>query len=223
NVVRLYSVNFFNNPKREIKKIKDLLDKLTSSKSNLSSNFKRTYRAAKMDVATTDANGILSGNLDADLIKTIKAVVVAEEPISSQFLIKRVLAQYGITKYGTRLEGKIASLIPACALKSQQLLGTTHYYKNDKAIGFDKYRVEEGTSVRTNETDFSPYDVIALIKALLVDRVSMYRDELILAAAAQLKSSKPNDKFSAYVSACIDESVSEGMFIRSVSDRISLA
>lgn len=222
NVIRLYSVNFFNNPKREIKKIKDYLDRLTSKQNNVSGNYKRVYKLAKPTVTAADASALLGGGMDAELIRTIKAVVAAEEPISEQFLIKRVLAQYGISKYGARLENKITSLIPACSFKSATLLGETHYYKSDKAVAFERYRVEEGSSVRQTETDFSPYDIIALVKAILLENVSLYRDELISAVISQLKIAKATEKFTSYISGCIDEGTGSGMFIRSVSDRISL-
>ena len=222
NVIRLYSVNFFNNPKREIKKIKDYLDRLTSTSNNVAGNYKRVYKTAKPQVTQCDANALLSGDMDAELIRTIRAVVTAEEPISEQFLIKRVLAQYGVQKYGVRLEGKITSLIPAANLKSAALLGATHYYRTDKAVAFEKYRVEEGDYVRVSEADYSPYDVISLVKAVLLENVSMYRDELISAVIAQFKPTRAGEKFSSYISACIDEGTDSGMFIRSVSDRISL-
>lgn len=222
NVIRLYSVNFFNNPKREIKKIKDYLDRLTSVQNNVSGNYKRLYKVAKPTVTPADANALLSGDMDAELIKTIKAVVTAEEPISEQFLIKRVLAQYGILKFGVRLEGKIVSLIPACSFKCEEMLGMKHYYKTDKAVCFDRYRVEEGTPVRANENDYSPYDVIAAVKAVLLENVSLYRDELIAAVVAQFKPNRTTEKLTNYISSCIDEGTHSGMFIRSVSDRISL-
>lgn len=222
NVIRLYSVNFFNNPKREIKKIKDYLDRLTSKLSNVSGNYKRVYKLAKPTVTAADASALLGGGMDAELIRTIKAVVVAEEPISEQFLVKRVLAQYGISKYGARLENKVTSLIPACSFKSAALSGATHYYKSDKAVAFERYRVEEGSPVRQTETDFSPYDIIALVRAILLENVSLYRDELISAVISQLKIPKAAEKFTSYVSDCIDEGTGSGMFIRSVSDRISL-
>lgn len=198
------------------------MDRLTSASNNVAGNYKRVYKLAKPQVTKCDNNAILSGSIDAELIRTVKAVVAAEEPISEQFLVERVLAQYGISKYGVRLEGKIISLIPAAGLKSAQLLGATHYYRTDKAVAFERYRVEEGAYVRTVETDYSPYDVIALVKAVLLENVSLYRDELISAVIAQLKPLRGGEKFSSYVSACIDEGTESGMFIRSVSDRISL-
>jgi len=221
NVIRIYSVNFFNNPKREIKKVKDFLDKLTLSRGGVSGNFKRVYKQAKVLTTPADTATILSGDMDAELIKTIKAVVAAEEPISAQFLVKRTLAQYGIIKYGTRLEGKINSLVPACSFKSVRMLGTEHYFRNAKAGSFERYRVEEGAPVRTTEADYSPFDVITLVKAVLLENVSMYRDELVASVISHFKA-RATEKFSTYVSACIDEGVETGMFIRSVSDRISL-
>ncbi|MGN0824748.1 MAG: DUF3320 domain-containing protein [Candidatus Coproplasma sp.] len=221
NVIRLYSVNFFNNPKREIKKIKDYLDKLTSSSGGVSGGYKRPYRVAKPNVSQADASALVSGNMDAELIKTIKAVVTAEEPISAKLLVKRVLAMYGIQKFGARLESKINSLVPACSFKSKTLLGTTHYYKSDKACTFERYRVEDEVQIRTAESDYSPFDVLSLVKAILMENVSMFRDELILAVAAHFKTRR-TEKFASYISACIDEGCTMGMFIRSVSDRISL-
>ena len=145
-----------------------------------------------------------------------------EEPISEQFLIKRVLAQYGIAKYGVRLEGKIVSLIPACNFKVTRYMGAKYYYRTDKACAFDKYRVEGANPVRTSEADYTPFDVISCVKAILLENVSLYRDELVNAVCTQFKPPRITEKFISFINACIDKGVSSGMFIRSVSDRISL-
>ena len=78
NVIRLYSINFFNNPKREIKKIKEYLDKLTSSSKVTANAFKRPYRYAKLETKNVEPAYILSGDNDAELIKAVKAIVAAE-------------------------------------------------------------------------------------------------------------------------------------------------
>ncbi len=221
NVYKLYSVNFFNNPKREIKKIKDYLDKLTNARTDISASVKRAYKCAKCDVKG-DSAALLSGERDAEIISVIKAVVNAEEPISEQFLIKRVLAQYAISKYGTRLEAKVKSLIPACNFKMTNFMGADYYYRTDKAVSADKFRVEEGAPVRISDTDFSAFDIMACLKAALLENVSMYRDELIAAVCAQFKPARVTEKYTSFISACIDFGVGDGTFIRSVSDRISL-
>lgn len=223
NVYRLYAINFFNNPKREIKKIKDYLDRLTDGGKITSANFKKPYRAAKLDVKETDPSYILSGENDAEVMRVIKAVVAAEEPISVQFLMRRTLSAFGISKCGIKLESKLRSLIDKCGFACGEMLGTVYYFKTDKYSSFDRYRVEEGTSLRSTDTDYTPYDVISLIKGILLSKVSVYADELIPAVLKELKVPRSSDKLTSFVLGCIDEGVKRGLFIRSISDKISLA
>jgi hypothetical protein len=223
NVIRLYSINFFNNPKREIKKIKEYLDKLTSSEKVTANNFKRPYKFAKIEENAVDSSYILSGENDVELTKVIKAIVATEEPISRTFLIKRTLSCFGITKWGSKLEGKINTITDACGFKCKNMLGNDYIFKTDKYSDYDRYRVEEGTSIRVSDTDFTPYDVISLVKAVLLDKVSMYVDEMVTTCIKQLKVARSSDKLNSFIYACIDEGVRQGIFIRSISDKISLA
>ena len=222
NVVRLYALNFFNNPKREIKKIKDYLDKLTASAKPSVTSFKKPYKVCKTEVKECTPEYILSGENDAEIVRVIKAVVATEEPISHQFLIKRTLAQYGITKYGIKLENKLTKLIALCGFARAKILGNRYYFRADKYSTFDRYRVEEGTPVRSTDTDFTPYDIISLIKGILLSRVSIYIDELIPTVLKELKV-RSSEKFTTFISACIDEGVNRGIFVRSIADKITLS
>ena len=67
-------------------KIKEFLDKLTDGGKPASINFKKPYKAAKLEIKETDPNYVLSGENDAEVMRVIKAVVAAEEPKSTQFL-----------------------------------------------------------------------------------------------------------------------------------------
>ncbi len=224
NVLRLYSINFFNNPKREIKKIKEYLDRLTSGDKvkSLSSSYKRAYKYAKVESKVVDSSYILSGDNDIEIMKTIKAVLLAEEPISANFLVKRTLSFYGIQKYGSKLDNKIKSLITACAFKSKQMMGVTYYYKTDKLFDYDRYRVEGDAIIRTTDSDYTPFDIISLIKSILLNKVSVYQDELIVSVIKELKIPRAGDKITSFITGCIDLGIYEGIFVRSISDRISL-
>ena len=222
NVYRLYSINFFNNPKREIKKIKEFLDKLTEGGKLNAVNFKKPYRAAKLEINVQEPAYILSGENDAEVMRVIKAVVAAEEPVSMQFLMKGTLSAFGITKCGIKLESKLRALIDKCGFESAEMLGNVYCFKSDKFSQFDKYRVEEGAQLRSADTDYTPYDVISLIRCILLNRVSMYGDELVPAVLKELKVPRSGDKIISFVQGCIDEGVKRGLFIRSISDKISL-
>ncbi len=223
NVIRIYAINFFNNPKREIKKIKEYLDRLTAKKGKATTAaFRKVYRTAKVEGHTVEAPYILSGENDAELMKTLKAIVTAEEPISQQFLIKRTLSVYGIQKYGVKLESKLRALTEKCAFEQKEMLGNVYYFRADKYSNYERYRVEESGQLRTADTDFTPFDVISLIKSILLNKVSLYCDELVAAVIKELKVPRVSDKITAFINACVDEGVYTGLLIRSISDKISL-
>ncbi len=223
NVIRLYTINFFNNPKREIKKIKDFLDKLTSDGKPTSNAFKKQYRYAKFEECTLDPARITGGEADAEVTRALKAVVAAEEPISTQFLIKRTLSLFKITKYGAKIESRLRQLIDGCGFESREIAGNVYYMKSDKFSSFDRYRVEEGALVRSQEGDYTPYDVISLVRGILLNKVSVYSDELVPAVLKELKVPRATERMQNMVQTCIDEGVRRGLFIRSISDKISLA
>ena len=226
NVARLYTVNYYNNPKREIKKIKDLLDKLTGADKRGGAELnraKKPYKAAKLEARFENATFVTSGENDKEITTRLKAIVAAEEPISYDFLIRRCLSSLGITKYGSKVDARMQALVGLCDFKFERMMNTVFYYKTEKAVEFERYRVETGEPLRRFECDYSPYEMVAIIRGALEDKVALYMDELQTIAASVLHIAKPSDKFMAYVNDCVTLGEERGLFVRSVSDRISLA
>ena len=226
NVIRIFAVNYYNNPKREIKKIKDLLDRLTGADKRGGAELnrgKKNYKFAHLEQLYENATYITSGDNDKEILARLKTIVAAEEPISYPFLVKRCLASLGITKYGGKVESRMQALVALCGFKYERILGTEYYRKTDKCVGFDKYRVETSDPIRKNETDFTPYEIIAIVKGALEDKVALYMDEIQAIVASLFKVAKPTEKFVAHVNDCVTLGEERGLFIRSVSDRISLA
>lgn len=83
--------------------------------------------------------------------------------------------------------------------------------------------METGETLRRNETDFTPYEIIALIRGALEDKVALYMDEIMVIVCNLLRVTRPTDKFAVYVNNCVTLGEEKGLFVRSVSDRISLA
>ena len=226
NVVRLFTINFINNPKREIKKIKEVLDRLTgvekSGRDNLS-KYRKNYRYAKLDQLHNLSQYVTGGENDGEIASRLKAIAAAEEPFSEKFLMKRCLSSLGIQKYGQKVEERLHALIGLCGLKSEELCGKTYLRKTDKCLDCDFYRVEAGDPVRRSEEDFTPYEIIALTKGLLENKVSLYADELVRLICDELKVVRPGDRLVEFINECIALGVQRSVFLRSVSDRISLA
>ena len=226
NVMRIFAVNYYNNPKREIKKIKDLLDKLTGAEKrgvSMLAKGKKPYKKAQLDQREETAAFVTSGENDAEIISRLKAVVAAEEPISFEFLIKRTLGSLGITKYGTKVEARMEALVALCEFRSEKILGRTYYHKSDKCLGYEKYRVETQDFVRKQETDFTPYEVVAIIRGALEDKVAIYMDEIVRIVANVYSIPRPGERMIAFINDCVLHGEEIGLFVRSISDRISLA
>jgi hypothetical protein len=226
NVIRIYAVNYYNNPKREIKKIKDLLDRLTGADKKGGAELnrgKKNYKLATLEPLYENATYVTSGENDKEIISRLKTIVSVEEPISYPFLIRRCLLSLGITKYGGKVESRMQALIALCGFKYERILGVEYYRKTDKCVGFDKYRVETAEPIRKYETDYTPYEIIAIVKGALEDKVALYMDEIQTIVASIFRIAKPTDKFVAFVNYCVTLGEGKGLFIRSVSDRISLA
>ena len=149
--------------------------------------------------------------------------MAAEEPISYEFLIRRCLMTLGITKYAAKVESRMQALIALCGFRYERHLGTEFYRKSDKAVGFDRYRVALGDPMRKNETDYTPYEIIAIVLGALEDKVALYMEEIQTLVGAVLRVQKVTEKFLAYVNDCVTLGEEKGLFVRSVSDRISLA
>ena len=226
NVIRIFAVNYYNNPKREIKKIKDLLDRLTGADKKGGAELakgKKNYKFAALEPLYENATYVTSGDNDKEIVARLKSIVAMEEPISYPFLVRRCLASLGITKYGGKVEGRMQALIALCGFKFERILGVEYYRKTDKCVGFDKYRVETAEPIRKHETDYTPYEILSIVKGALEDKVALYMEEIQTIVASIFRITKPTEKFVAFVNDCVTLGEEKGLFIRSVSDRISLA
>lgn len=226
NVARVFAVNYYNNPKREIKKIKDILDRLTGAdrRGGFGLNrAKKAYKYAELPARQETAAFVTSGENDGEICAALKAIVAAEEPISETFLIKRCLAAFGIAKYGSKVTARMEALIALCAFKCERIFAENFYRKTDKCVGFDKYRVEGDASLRKAETDFTPYEIVAIVRGAIEDKVALYVEEIVNVVASVLKIAKPSERFALYVNDCIALGEERGLFVRSVSDRITRA
>ena len=185
--------------------------------------YKKSYKKAVLEVKEESIGYITSGENDKEIVARLRAIVAAEEPISYDFLLKRCLTSLGIFKFGAKVEARMEALVSLCGFKSEKICGMRYYRKSDKPIPFDRYRVETGEVLRKDAYDFAPQDIVTLIKGSLEDKVALYMDEIQTIVTSVLHIPKTNEKFSKYVNDCVTYGEEQGLFIRSISDRISLA
>lgn len=225
NVVRVNCVNYYNNPKREIKRIKDVLDRLTGADGKAGSwisKYGKPYKSVKPTASEVSAF-VTCGDNDAAIMARIREIVATEEPISRAFLKKRVLASFGIQKSGSKVESRLDALIDGCAIGRDRVMGTDYFYKNPKSLMIGKFRTETSPALRRNEDDFTVYEIVSLVKGALEERVALYMDELTALLVGVFPDLKAGERFQSFLRDCIAYGEEKGLFVRSVSDRISLA
>ena len=225
NVLRINSVNYYNNPKREIKRVKEMLDKLTCAEKKAGSwfsKYQKPYRAVKTEGAETAAF-VTGGENDAVITARLKEIVSTEEPISRAFLKKRCLATFGINKSGSKVDARLDALIDSCAFLRDRIYGIDYFYKNPRAVLVGKFRTEQNAAIRRSYEDFAVYDIVSFIKSALEERVALYMDELTVLVTGVFRELKPTEQLAAFLRDCVQYGEEKGLFVRSVSDRISLA
>lgn len=225
NVMRIFAVNYFANPKREIKKIKDVLDKITGAgkKNAFVSRYKKAYKAAVLEQRNENSAYVSSGENDTEIITRLKAIVAAEEPISEKFLIKRCFSSLGISRPALKAEARMKSLVLQCDFSVKEICSERYCYADENVCAFNRYRIDEDGAVKLAEADLSAFDIITFIQAVLEERVSVRISEIVSLASAIFATGKPTERFSSFISDLINYGENQGLFVRSVSDRVSLA
>lgn len=224
NVIRVSSVSYYNNPKREIKRIKEALDKLTGAerKGKGYMRYAKKYRAVAQTGGEVAAF-VTSGEHDEAIVSRLKEIVLTEEPISRPFLKTRCLSTFGIVKSGARIDARLDALIDACAFKKERACGIDYYYKNDRTMEKLRFRVENEPCVRRGEEDFTIPETLFLIRCALEEKVSLYFDEMTALVCAVYHVKRPTEQFVQFLRKCVIYGEERGILVVSVSDRITLA
>ncbi len=226
NILRLNTVNYYNNPKRELKRIKDVLDRLTGGEKRGDAwltKYKRPYKPVKTTASETSVF-VTGGEHDAAIVARLKEIVASEEPISRAFLRKRCLQSFGIERSGSKVEARLDSLIDSCGFNRDRAMGVDYFYRTPRAIQLGRFRVEgDAPAVRKNEEDFTVYEVVSLVKGALEDRVALYMDEVAAVVSGVFREIRPTERSLVFLRDCISYGEEKGVFVRSVSDRITLA
>ncbi len=222
NVMRVNSVNYFNNPKREIKRIKDTLDKLTGTQKKGDgwlNKYIKAYRCVKQSSAE-NAAFVTCGENDGEIMARIREIVATEEPISHVYLKKRLLQTFGIVKSGSKVDVRLDELILACALPRDRTAGVDYYYKSPRALALGKFRV--GGECKRGEEDITVYELLSFVKGALEEKVALYMDELFALAAATFRV-RSSERLVSALRDAVSYGEEKGLFVRSVSDRVSFA
>jgi hypothetical protein len=114
------------------------------------------------------------------ILSQIKQIVEMEAPISQTLLSKRILAAWGITRLGVRLNDFLNRLYRRLELKQSKQNGTVFYWRQDQEPDlYNQYRIPKNDSQKRNAEDLPKEEIAAGIHEILTHQISLPPDDLV--------------------------------------------
>lgn len=223
NVMRIWTLNYYNNPAREIKRITSYLDKITGKTANESrvNEYMKPYTEAEIIYEKVLSYYILDKENEKAIKERLKKIIEAEQPINKDYLIKRCLSSYGIVRMGSNIKNKMYELCENIA-ESEQINGVTFYYTNDEVTKCNFFRVEESGKTKRLPDEISPYEYLAAAKSILTGRISLYIPDLVKEIISVMKLGRMNLEFDKWIKNAIEYGSDKGIITVSVNDMVTL-
>ena len=226
NVCRMWTLNFWNNPKREVKKLKDLLDKLTGRAAarrsgKATAKYGQAYKTARIRQELVSSDYLFEPENEKEISDRLKAIVEAEEPISKKLLIKRCLASCGILRSGARIQARMEEIAGKLLCKKETLDKTEFFRVTDEVKKREFFRFEDA-KIRRAAGDLHPDEVLAAVRSVLEEKISLHISDLVT-ETAKVMGCKQTAELTARIRYAIRKGVSDAFLVRSLNDTVSLA
>jgi hypothetical protein len=164
NIIKVWAIDWWENPQREIKRIEEEFNRLSGSSKemhmtnnavpltfkpeehnleisedkkhgdNISEKRKIAYIAAELEPVGTFSEEFHTLSGEKVLKKQLKKIVETEAPISKNLLTKRVISPWGISRSGARIDARIIDLCTKLNFYTTISNGTVFYWKDVTSV-----------------------------------------------------------------------------------------
>lgn len=250
NIIRMWSMDWWENKEVELDKILDMLDKLkndqsiqpekkedpkdelapveyeepgTSSEAT-SPISAEPYTITALPVSSLSSDEFMDRKNATELKNRITKVITNEAPITEGLLTKRVLQSYGITRVGTRVQAYLDEVYTKLSLK------TTKQSDGQKIYWNAKQNPDDYTTFRAGKTDADKRDSkdIPIIEAanavykIVSEQVALSSEDLAKEASRQLGFSRMGTNLTTLMEAAVEMNKSAGHLEVSPNGNIKL-
>ena len=146
---------------------------------------KLEYKVCNLEIVnSTSSDDFLQYRNFQKIREQIQAVVETEAPIMRNLLARRVLAAWGISKLGTRINAQFEQFLGDVYLKKTVTDGNTVFWsENLKPDEFTSYRVSTAGGQKRDAEDIPTEEIANAIKEILSHQISLPNDELVREAS----------------------------------------
>ena len=216
NILRVWSMDWWDNSKKECGKILQTLKELQTKpkiqkaepkpapqiqepkrlKTNLAAatppkavkvTAPPVYKAARLSGKTMSAEDFIEPRNERHIRTKIEAVIKAEAPVSLAVLTKRVVQSYGITRVGSRIQGHVSSILRRMGLSSTAQDDTLIYWADHQIPNtYAGFRVTGEGENRREIRDVPVQEIANALCTVLYEQISMEQEDLLRETANKL-------------------------------------
>lgn len=220
NTYQLWTVNFFNNTRREIAKIKDAITTLTEKKvlskktvREITARYRAPYKSyyAK-PMAKAGAEYVLDFVNEEKIETRIRDIIETESPIESSVLMDKLLVMYNVPKTAKRAVATLAQYADEFASLKQEVFGKTFFA--DKPV--EVFRPSD-TRTQRDITKIHPEEIIAAARCAVETGLNMRRADVVKEVIA-LFGGKRTKAVAEWIEKSIDLAIAENKLMLTVDD-----
>ncbi len=182
NTYNLWSINYYNNPRREINKIKELVSTLTEKKvvskktiKEATARYKQNYKSLYIKPsAKSGVDYVMNFANEENILAKIRAVIETESPVEAGYLLDKMLTAYCIPKTAKKAVAQINSYIAEYESFRQEIDGKVFYA--DKPITTFRPIDER---VPREIAKIHPDEILACARCAIEISVNLDRDDLV--------------------------------------------
>ncbi|WP_227006388.1 DUF3320 domain-containing protein [Rufibacter latericius] len=165
--------------------IKSFIAKAEATIEAVTSTAALVYEVCQMEtVPTTSSEDFLQPWNREKVARQIMQVLATESPISQNLLCKRVLAAWGISRNGSRVNAYFENLFARLPIQKTQLGKSVILWKEEhQPESYPFFRVSELEIQKREADDLPPEEIANGIREILTNQISLPKNELIREAS----------------------------------------
>ena len=248
NMVRIWSMDWWESRDQEIDKLLDLLDKLKNDQSiepekkadpkeelkpveyeeassTVSEDTSATaYTAAQLNVVSMSSDDFMARKNATELKKRALEVIKCEAPITENLLTKRLLNSYSITRVGTRVQAYLDEFYAKLGLKTTKQSDSQVIYWDTKQDpdNYTDFRVGKTDNDKRDSKDIPIIEATNAVIKIVTDNIALSQEDLNKLAAKQLGFARLGTNVTTLVDAAVEAAKASGKLEVMPNGNISL-
>lgn len=224
NVYQLWTVNYYNNPRREISKIKDYVTALTQKKvlskkvvKDVLAKYRTPYKLFTVKPLAKPGTDFVLDIASEDKIKErIRAIIDKESPIEEKYLYEKLVAMYNIPGTAKKAIAQLTEYVAAFDGFRKEVGGKVFYV--DKPV--ETFRPSD-EKIKRDIAKIYPDEILAAVKCAIETNIGMTRDAVVKEVVALFGYGKKTKAVAEWIDKVIETALDEKQLMITVDGVIT--